>query len=57
MKLRLSRPAETTFWIAVIVAAAALLMVVIPFSLLFEPVWWALIAFVILAIGNLFTRA
>lgn len=57
MKLKLSRPADITFWIAVIVAVAALLMVVIPFSLLFAPVWWALIAFVILAIGNLFTRA
>jgi len=29
------------------------LMVVVPFTLLFSPVWWALIAFAILALGNL----
>lgn len=49
-----SRPTYMTFTVAVIIAIAALLMVVLPFKFLLEPVWWALIAFAILAIGNLF---
>ncbi|MBN2557550.1 MAG: hypothetical protein JXB33_02205 [Clostridia bacterium] len=58
MKFKLSAPKNITFLIAVIVAVAALLMVVLPsFSLLFAPVWWALIAFAVLAIGNLFKGA
>jgi hypothetical protein len=52
-----SRPTYFTFVIALIVAIAALLMVVLPFKFLLEPVWWALIAFTILAIGNLFKDA
>ncbi len=54
MQLHLSRPKNITFLIALIIAVLALLMVVVPFSLLFSPVWWALIAFTILALGNLF---
>jgi hypothetical protein len=53
MQLHLSRPKDITFFIALIIAVLALLMVVVPFSLLFSPVWWALIAFTILALGNL----
>lgn len=53
MQLHLSRPKNITFFIALIIAVLALLMVVIPFTLLFAPVWWALIAFAILALGNL----
>ncbi len=53
MQLHLSRPKNITFFIALIIAILALLMVVVPFSLLFGPVWWALIAFTILALGNL----
>jgi hypothetical protein len=53
MKLHLSRPKNITFFIALILAVLALLMAVIPFSFLFGPVWWALIAFAILALGNL----
>jgi hypothetical protein len=54
MQLHLSRPKNITFFIALILAVLALLMVVVPFTLLFSPVWWALIAFAILALGNLF---
>jgi hypothetical protein len=54
MQLHLSRPQNITFFIALILAVLALLMVVIPFTLLFAPIWWALIAFAILALGNLF---
>lgn len=54
MQLHLSRPKNITFFIALIIAVLALLMAVVPFTLLFGPVWWALIAFVILALGNLF---
>lgn len=53
MQIHLSRPKNITFFIAVIIAVLALLMVVVPFTLLFSPVWWALIAFAILALGNL----
>jgi len=53
MQLHLSRPQNITFFIALILAVLALLMAVIPFSFLFGPVWWALIAFAILALGNL----
>ena len=53
MHFHLSKPREITFFIALILAVLALLMVVIPFHLLFAPVWWALIAFTILALGNL----
>jgi len=53
MQLHLSRPQNITFFIALIIAILALLMAVVPFSFLFEPVWWALIAFTILALGNL----
>ena len=53
MHFHLSRPKDITFFIALIIAVLALLMVAIPFSLLFSPVWWALIAFTILALGNL----
>ncbi len=53
MHLHLSRPKEMTFFIALIIAILALLMIVIPFKLLFAPVWWALIAFTVLALGNL----
>lgn len=53
MQLHLSRPQNITFFIALILAVLALLMVVIPFTLLFAPIWWALIAFAILALGNL----
>ena len=52
MHLHLSRPKEITFFIALIIAIIALLMIVIPFNLLFAPVWWALIAFTVLALGN-----
>lgn len=54
MKLNLSKPNNTTFSIAFVIAVIALLMVVIPFHLIFAPVWWALTAFAILALGNLF---
>jgi len=53
MQIHLTRPKNITFFIAVIIAVLALLMVVVPFTLLFSPVWWALIAFAILALGNL----
>ena len=53
MQLHLTRPKNVTFFIALILAVLALLMVVVPFSLLFSPVWWALIAFTVLALGNL----
>ena len=53
MQLQLSRPQNITFFIALIIAILALLMAVVPFSFLFAPVWWALIAFTILALGNL----
>ncbi len=53
MQLHLSRPKNITFFIALIIAVMALLMVAVPFSFLFAPVWWALIAFAILALGNL----
>jgi len=53
MHFHLTRPKDITFFIALIIAVLALLMAVIPFSLLFSPVWWALIAFTILALGNL----
>ncbi|MEA4949522.1 hypothetical protein SDC9_98197 [bioreactor metagenome] len=53
MQLHLSKPKNITFFIALILAVLALLMVVIPFTLLFGPIWWALIAFAILALGNL----
>jgi len=52
MQIHLSRPKDITFFIALIIAVLALLMVIIPFNLLFAPVWWALIAFAILALGN-----
>ncbi|MBN1775907.1 MAG: hypothetical protein JW817_05525 [Clostridiales bacterium] len=55
MKFKLSSPKNITFVIALIIAIVALLMVVIPFNLIFAPVWWALIAFAILALGNLLT--
>ncbi len=54
MQLHLSRPKNITFFIALIIAVMALLMVAVPFSFLFAPVWWALIAFAILTLGNLF---
>lgn len=57
MKFNLSTPKTATFVIALILAIIALLMVAVPFSLLFAPVWWALIAFAVLAIGNLFKGA
>ena len=53
MQLHLSRPKNITFFIALIIAVLALLMIVVPFTLLFSPVWWALIAFAILTLGNL----
>lgn len=53
MQFHLSRPKNITFFIALIIAVIALLMVIVPFSLLFSPAWWALIAFTILALGNL----
>jgi len=53
MHFHLSRPKDVTFFIALIIAVLALLMVILPFSLLFGAVWWALIAFTILALGNL----
>jgi hypothetical protein len=53
MQFHLSKPKGITFFIALIIAVIALLMVIIPFNLLFAPVWWALIAFTILALGNL----
>jgi len=52
MQIHLARPKDITFFIALIIAVLALLMVIIPFNLLFAPVWWALIAFAILALGN-----
>jgi len=52
MQIHLSRPKDITFFIALIIAVLALLMVIVPFNLLFAPVWWALIAFAILALGN-----
>jgi hypothetical protein len=55
MKFNLSAPKNITFCIALIIAVAALLMMVIPsFNVILSPVWWALIAFAILALGNLF---
>lgn len=53
MQFHLTRPKDITFFIALIIAFLALLMVIVPFSMLFSPVWWALIAFTILALGNL----
>lgn len=53
MKLHLSRSKDIPFFIALILAVLALLMTMIPFRFLFGPVWWALIAFAILALGNL----
>jgi hypothetical protein len=53
MKFNLSKPKNITFVIALIIAVVALLMVVVPFSLPIAPVWMALIAFAILALGNL----
>ena len=53
MHFHLTRPKDITFLIALVIAVLALLMVVVPFTLLFSSVWWALIAFTILALGNL----
>lgn len=53
MKFNLSKPKNITFAIALIIAVVALLMVVVPFSLPIAAVWMALIAFAILALGNL----
>jgi hypothetical protein len=54
MKFSLSAPKNITFIIALVVAVIALLLVIIPsFNLPIAAVWVALIAFAILALGNL----
>jgi lipoprotein signal peptidase len=54
MKFNLSTPKNITFFIALIIAVVALLMMIIPsFNLPIAAVWVALIAFAILALGNL----
>jgi heme A synthase len=54
MKLKLSAPKTITFIIALVMAVVGLLIAqgILP-ALLFAPIWWALIAFAILALGNL----
>ena len=52
--MKLSAPKQLVFWIAVILAVAAALMAIGVLSVSFiSAVWVALIAFVILALGNL----
>jgi len=51
--MKLSAPKVVVFWIAVILAVVALLMALGVFSLGFiSAVWVALIAFVLLLLGN-----
>ena len=51
--MKLSAPKKIVFIIALIIAVFALVMVLVPFSFLFGAVWWALIAFALLALANL----
>lgn len=54
MKLRLSAPKSITFIIAVIMATVGLLITLDMIkTFLFAPIWWVLIAFGILTLGNL----
>ncbi|MCK5130434.1 MAG: hypothetical protein KAQ68_11315 [Clostridiales bacterium] len=51
--MKLSAPKQIVFWIAVIIAIAAVLMALGVFSVSFiSAVWVAIIAFVLLALGN-----
>ncbi len=52
--MKLSAPKQIVFWIAVIIAIVAALMALDILSIKFiDAVWVALIAFVILALGNI----
>lgn len=52
--MKLSAPKQIVFWIAVALAVVALLMVLGVLNVGFiEAVWVALVAFVLLALGNL----
>ena len=52
--MKLSAPKQIVFWIAVAFAIAALLMALEVFSISFiSAAWMALIAFAILALGNI----
>ena len=52
--MKLSAPKQIVFWIAVALAVVALLMAVGVLNLSFvAPIWVALVAFLLLALGNL----
>jgi len=54
MKLKLSAPKSITFIVALIMATVGLLITLdILDPLLFAAIWWVLIAFGVLALGNL----
>ena len=51
--MKLSAPKKIVFWIAIVIAIAAVLMALGVFSISFiSAVWVAIIAFVLLALGN-----